>query len=306
VLFNGVVDIEKRLHCETAKPQTVAAWFEKALEDYDQFVEKCNKEGKDGALLVIDEGTIIGARLKTAKCTVLNDRIIGICSCGDSQGKNIWFFCQTPFVGSNGIDLTGLSLLSKVILVRESKLDCLNQWSQSSVFSGINLSIELVEKVCQTSEVKRSVFYRGEWLIMPKLTNYSSFDRDTRTHIKPVNNQTIEQKEVLNVDSGNILNANNSRLDVVSDLSSTQNHQLNPNNSEEKTDELSLEFKATQLGISLEAYKLFRKFNSGDKVRDIQQRKVINCDAATLRTYLNELLNQGILTYDEETAKYFK
>ncbi|MEM7590345.1 MAG: hypothetical protein AAF383_02270, partial [Cyanobacteria bacterium P01_A01_bin.83] len=60
--FDGIVDVEKPLHCESAKPQTVAAWFEAAMEDYDKFAQENN-----GALLVIDEGTIIGARLKTAK-----------------------------------------------------------------------------------------------------------------------------------------------------------------------------------------------------------------------------------------------
>ena len=31
--FDGIVDVEKPLHCESAKPQTVAAWFEAAMDD---------------------------------------------------------------------------------------------------------------------------------------------------------------------------------------------------------------------------------------------------------------------------------
>ena len=85
--FAGVVDIEKRLHCETAKPQTVAAWFEASIAEYDDFAAENN-----GALLVIDEGTIIGAKLKDAKSNALNDKIIGVTSCGGSMGKNIWVF----------------------------------------------------------------------------------------------------------------------------------------------------------------------------------------------------------------------
>ncbi|MHC5731668.1 MAG: hypothetical protein ACYTXY_47825, partial [Nostoc sp.] len=110
--FDGIVDVEKRLHCETAKPQTVAAWFEAAIAEYDQYATL-----NDGALLIIDEGTIIGARLKVAKCTLLNDKLIGIASCGSSAGKNIWFIAQTPFVGANGSDLSGISQLTPIALV---------------------------------------------------------------------------------------------------------------------------------------------------------------------------------------------
>lgn len=127
--FDGIVDVEKPLHCESAKPQTVAAWFDAAMEAYDNFAVENN-----GALLVIDEGTIIGARLKTAKCTTLTDKLIGITSCGGSTGKNVWFVAQTPFVGANGSDTSGISQLTPIVLVTSNNLSVVDSWKRASLF----------------------------------------------------------------------------------------------------------------------------------------------------------------------------
>ncbi len=179
--FEGIVDVEKPLHCESAKPQTVAAWFDAAMEDYDNFAVKNN-----GALLVIDEGTIIGARLKTAKCTTLTDKLIGITSCGGSTGKNVWFVAQTPFVGANGSDTSGISQLTPIVLVTSNNLSVVDSWKRASLFKKFDTE-EIAELVNQ-SECNRAVYFGkdAQWYAMQKLTNYSAFDRDTGKMIADV------------------------------------------------------------------------------------------------------------------------
>ena len=171
--FDGIVDVEKPLHCESAKPQTVAAWFEAAMEDYDNFAVQNN-----GGLLVIDEGTIIGARLKTAKCTTLTDKLIGIASCGGSTGKNVWFVAQTPFVGANGSDTSGISQLTPIVLVNQTNLSVVDSWKRASLFKKFDTE-EIAELVNQ-SECNRAVYFgkTAQWYSLPKLINYSAYDRD--------------------------------------------------------------------------------------------------------------------------------
>ena len=161
------------MHCESAKPQTVAAWFDAAMEDYDNFAVENN-----GALLVIDEGTIIGARLKTAKCTTLTDKLIGITSCGGSTGKNVWFVAQTPFVGANGSDTSGISQLTPIVLVTSNNLSVVDSWKRASLFKKFDTE-EIAELVNQ-SECNRAVYFGkdAQWYSLPKLNNYSAYDRD--------------------------------------------------------------------------------------------------------------------------------
>lgn len=189
--FDGVVDVEKRMHCETAKPQSVAAWFESSLEAYEQFALL-----NGGGLLVIDEGTIIGARLKDAKSNALNDKIVGISSCGGSfgeHGKHIWIFAQTPFAGGSGSNLTALSQMTSLILVKGTGIGVLEQWKRSSLFRKFD-SAEVGE-LANKSECNRVIYWGGtaKWYSMPKLINHSIFCRDTGELIGSVPVERLNQ-----------------------------------------------------------------------------------------------------------------
>ncbi|MGB3760841.1 MAG: hypothetical protein WBA07_31480, partial [Rivularia sp. (in: cyanobacteria)] len=172
--FAGIVDVEEKMLCEIAKPATVAAWFDAAIQKFDDFAVANN-----GALLVIDEGTIIGARLKTAKSTALTDKLIGITSCGGSSGKNIWFIAQTPYVGANGGDLSGISQLTPIVLVTAQNLSILDSWKRAAIIK--KFDADVVNELVEESEVDRAVYFgkNAQWYSMPKLKNHSSFNRDT-------------------------------------------------------------------------------------------------------------------------------
>lgn len=191
--FAGIVDVEEKMHCESAKPASVAAWFDAAIEKFDNFAVANN-----GALLVIDEGTIIGARLKTAKSTALTDKLIGITSCGGSSGKNIWFIAQTPYVGANGGDLSGISQLTPIVLVTAQNLSILDSWKRAAIIK--KFDADVVNELVENSEVSRAVYFgkTAQWYSMPKLTNHSSFNRDTGEIIGDVKEPTktvIQQLE---------------------------------------------------------------------------------------------------------------
>lgn len=193
--FDGIVDVELRLHCETATPEVVKQWFEIAIAKYDKFAAENN-----GALLVVDEGTIIGARLKTAKCTTLTDKLIGITSCGGSTGKNIWFVAQTPYVGANGANISGISQLTPLAIVSSKNLAVIDSWKRASLFK--KFDSEEIEKLVNNSECDRAVYFgkTAKWYSMPNLKNYSAFNRDTGEIIgeikktKPREHKTVVQQ----------------------------------------------------------------------------------------------------------------
>lgn len=190
--FEGVVDVEKKLHCESATPSAVADWFETAVAEYDQFAVENN-----GALLVMDEGTIIGARLKSAKSTALGDKLIGITSCGGSQGKNVWFIAQTPYVGANGGDLSSISQLTPIAIVSHKNLAVLDTWKRASIFK--KFDGEEISKLVEASECLRAVYFgkNAQWYSMPVLNNYSAFNRDTGEIIGEIRQPktTVQQLE---------------------------------------------------------------------------------------------------------------
>lgn len=190
--FEGVVDMQRKLNCEAASPSTVAAWFEAAISDYDNYALENN-----GALLVIDEGTIIGARLKVAKSTALGDKLIGITSSGGSANKNVWFVAQTPYVGANGSDLSAISQLTPLTIIHKSNLAVLDMWKSAKLFKTFNT--EEIEGLINYSECDRALYYgrSAKWYVMPKLVNYSGYDRETQTFLTPqdTHNVTNTQSE---------------------------------------------------------------------------------------------------------------
>jgi hypothetical protein len=193
--FAGVVDRETRLHCETAKPHVVLEWFEKALAEYDEMSAKHSPDvGGDGVLLVIDEGTIIGKRLKDAKSDILNDRVIGIASCGGSGGRNIWVFAQTPFAGAGGMNLSSMSQMVKIVLVRSDAIGVLEEWKRASLFKKFD-STEVAD-LAEKSDCKRAIYWGGsaKWYSMPRLANHSGYDRDTGM-LLPVTTDALNDTE---------------------------------------------------------------------------------------------------------------
>lgn len=180
--FDGVVAVEKKLDCDSASASAVAEFIKAALTAYDAFVIENN-----GGLLVIDEGTIIGAKLKAASASnLINNRIVGIASSGDSTHKKIWFTANSPYAGGNGTDLTALSQLTKIALVHKTNLGVLSDWKQAKIFNKFNT--EEITKLIDTSKVERAIYYGGtpKWYSMSKLQNYSAYDRDTQTYIQDI------------------------------------------------------------------------------------------------------------------------
>ncbi|MEM7590322.1 MAG: hypothetical protein AAF383_02155, partial [Cyanobacteria bacterium P01_A01_bin.83] len=133
----------------------------------------------------------------TAKCTTLTDKLIGITSCGGSSGKNVWFVAQTPFVGANGSDTSGISQLTPIVLVNSTNLSVVDSWKRASLFKKFDTE-EIAELVNQSS-CNRAVYFgkNAQWYSLPKLTNYSAFDRDAGKMIGDVKTADFRNQDTV-------------------------------------------------------------------------------------------------------------
>lgn len=176
--FEGVADVVKRFPCENQPDEVVVRWVEKCFDEYYQYV---NQNGR--TLLFLDEGMAVGSAAERLKNTLVQNKISSISSLGDKSGKNIWIAAQAPFVGGLGIKLSASSQMLAIAIVSEANIGTFKQWSRSSILEKI--SLDDLTRLIHTSKVRRAVYFgkTAQWYAMPQLTNYSGFDRDTRSYL---------------------------------------------------------------------------------------------------------------------------
>jgi NACHT domain len=174
---NGVADKIMRHKCETEEPEVVREWIDKCFKEFDEYAK-----GNERTLLILDEGTVLANKLKIVKSTILLDRLNSLISLGDSTGKNLFFIAQSPFVGASGIDLSASSQMVTIAIVSAENRGSLAQWKRSSILKSLSNLDELISK----SPVKRAYYFgkTDKWYPMPKLINFSDYNRDTRTTVE--------------------------------------------------------------------------------------------------------------------------
>jgi hypothetical protein len=171
--WEGAADVLKSYACERAEPGMVVTFLEKSFKEYYEYWEMHKR-----VLLILDEGTLIGSKAKSAKSDAVKNFVIAIASAGDSQGRNIWLTSLSPFVGDLGINLNASSQLTAVAIVRE--VGVLRQWSKASTIE--KAEPMTIQALIDESECNRAVYsgVTGQWHSMPMLHNYSAKNRDER------------------------------------------------------------------------------------------------------------------------------
>ncbi len=178
-------DVVKSYGCMDAKPSSVAAWAEAAFDEYAIYAQK-----HDRTLLIVDEGTMLGNKLQQAKSTLLVDKLTSYTSGGDSAGRNVWFMMQSPYVGGASLNLSTTSQMTSIVIAFSENIGAIAQWKSAKIFK--SLSLDEVSELIEKSTTGRAIYYgkTGRWYMMPKLTNYSGYDRDQREYLPDFNPQT--------------------------------------------------------------------------------------------------------------------
>ena len=168
--------------------EEVISWLDHCLDQYLTWIAQVEKQGGEG-LLIIDELLVLGHHCKKQKYNRIGSLILSIASLGDCLGRKIWVLTQTPYVGSVGLDLTSLSQIHWLTIVREDQN--LKAWKQAANLP--DFSQESLAGKIAASPVKRAIAIGTEWLSMPKLENYSSLCRDSKSTLISQSKEAEEQ-----------------------------------------------------------------------------------------------------------------
>ncbi len=156
--------------------EEVISWLDHCLDQYLSWISQVEKQGGEG-LLIIDELLVLGHHCKKLKYNRIGSLILSIASLGDCLGRRIWVLTQTPYVGSVGLDLTSLSQINWLTIVREDQN--LKAWRQAANLP--DFTQESLSGKIASSPVQRAIAIGYQWLSMPRLENYSSLCRDSKS-----------------------------------------------------------------------------------------------------------------------------
>lgn len=181
--WDGVVDRYEPLNCEHLPPTEVTRWIKWCFQEYHEYAKINGK-----CLLILDEGMIVGQKFVSVDDGFLKEQIVNISSLGDKKGKNIWICSASPYVKPLGLDLNSTSLMLVIAILRETGI--IEQWTKAGIKLAKASQEHLTYLLNKSDEIigegRGRVVYSGKtgkWYAMPKLENFSNYDRDTDTKL---------------------------------------------------------------------------------------------------------------------------
>ncbi|MEA5566686.1 hypothetical protein VB693_14710 [Anabaena sp. UHCC 0399] len=187
--FVGRVDTLKRAKILEMSPAEAVKWIKDCFTEFQLIT--------GSKLIILDEGTAVCSKFKNTKGEIgwLKDKIISYCSCGDSSGWHFWIVVQNPHTDDLGISGGLRSQLTAVALVHPDNVPAYNAMIATQLIpSDRKITSTQVMEIAASSPVGRAVYYGGvnEWLPMPRLKNFSGYDRDHHKFIdqSPSNKQS--------------------------------------------------------------------------------------------------------------------
>lgn len=184
--YKDIVTAFRSQQCGEVSDEKAISWFKGAYEEYREMSANPDEQW----LLIISETTLIGEAFKRGKDNYLEEVVSKQVTTGGSFGKYMWVLSQTPVLANLGFGSGSRMQFATFAVVHRKSCQKVSQWVRTQVVAKIKKSD--LEILCDRSQVKRCFYCpgTGEWHIMPKLTNYSTFDRDTRTRIQPTSTPT--------------------------------------------------------------------------------------------------------------------
>ena len=184
--FSGRVDKLFRKDLMTTTPEEAAEWVTNCLTEYDRF--DC---GNGRKLLVFDELNLTLKTLKGVKTDKgeqsplewLKMKLTGYSSSGDSRGIVLWGISQNAHVSGLGMDGGDRTMFIPIFIVDARNISASEGILKAQMIpSDKRLNSVEIQQLCSKSEIGRAIYFGGnnEWYPMPKLENYSGFDRDSR------------------------------------------------------------------------------------------------------------------------------
>ena len=151
--------------------------FDRALTEFRQIPGE--------KLLVIDEGLSMMRALKSdpQQLRSFNDWLVFLSSMGDSEGVHLWMLSQTGNLKDLGLDSSVRACFDVLALMTAGNDALLQGLLRTDLMpKGAASNLDNVKGEIANSEVGRAYYFNriGQWLPLPRLANYSHYDRDLR------------------------------------------------------------------------------------------------------------------------------
>lgn len=178
--FSGRVDYLFRKDLMTCNPVEAYEWLQNSIKKFDEFDAQLGYK-----LLVFDELNLVTKTLKRVDGGLgwLEGKLTGYSSSGSSRGIVVWGISQNAHTKGLGFDGGTRSIFIPVFIISADNVSASEGILRATMIpSDRRISTTQIQSLCQKSSVGRAIFYGGlnEWFSMPKLPNYSGFDRDNR------------------------------------------------------------------------------------------------------------------------------
>lgn len=159
-----------RLDVATASESTALAWIDAALDDFNNRGEK--------ALLVCNEGIDVRA-LSKRYCDVISSFV----SSGDSRQKYAWEAGHSGHAVDLRISGPARSRFRPLAIAVQGEEMQVEALMQSRWLADTANDMRAIEAEMRRSPVHRAWTDGRRWYAMPVLTNYSGYDRDSRSFL---------------------------------------------------------------------------------------------------------------------------
>lgn len=186
--FQGVVDKLYRNFIDPMSAVDVYMWLRNIIEEYDKF-----DAGTGFKTLCINELAGINGKLGTLPVKGMPDNIKPLtwwvqklesyASGGDSRGVRLRVASQNGHGTSIKMSNGNKSIFTPVVIVRDCEIGASEMILNADLISrDKKIPSEQMLALCKESPVGRCLFHGGlnEWLPMPKMENFSGYDRDKR------------------------------------------------------------------------------------------------------------------------------
>jgi len=184
--WDGLGATVRRCRFLNAEPDDCALWLLKRLEEF------ANIQGPK--LLVFDEGSALIATLKLAHKDFkamgrLKAFIAHISSMGDSGETWLWLMAQIIHVADLGMSGGFRGIFRAVGIVSPKNRYALQSFLATDFVPMPEGGMDEIETLMQSSPVGRAFFdgKTNQWVPMPRLQNWSGYDRDSRQALPGAN-----------------------------------------------------------------------------------------------------------------------
>lgn len=252
-----------RMDIATAAESTAQAWIDAVLDDF-------NGRG-DKVLLVVNEGTDVRALSKRYA-----DVVSSFVSSGDSRQKYVWeagHSGHTVDLRTTGPGRSRFRPLAIALLGEEMQIESI---LQAKWFADSAKDMRVIESEMRRSPVKRAWSDGRRWYPMPRLENYSGYDRDSRSFING------QQPTVIQAEEKPIEVAPTQLQKTESDEPKNQTSNANDSDGDDIYDRILSYFEK-------EPDKVFTPRQIRDKM-SVPQRKRLSEDTQEFKVKLLELL----------------